>query len=70
MEINKCIKERRSVRKYLNKDVPLRLILELIDSAHFAPSSGNIQNWNFIIVKNNLFVVINNLLIVLNTKNL
>lgn len=52
MEIVKCIKERRSVRKYLSKDVPLKLVLESIDAAHFAPSSGNLQNWNFIIVKN------------------
>ncbi len=51
MEITRCIKERRSVRKYLNKNVPLKLILESIDAAHFAPSSGNLQNWIFIIVK-------------------
>ena len=52
MEVSKAIKERRSIKKYLNKDVPLRTILELIDAAHQAPSSGNLQNWRFIIVKN------------------
>ncbi|MAG52787.1 MAG: nitroreductase [Nanoarchaeota archaeon] len=52
METSKCIKERRSINNYLDKDVPLRLILELLDAAHQAPSSGNIQNWRFIIVKN------------------
>lgn len=52
MDISKAINERRSVKKYLNKDVPLKTIIELIDSAHQAPSSGNLQNWRFIIVKN------------------
>ncbi|MBU2639656.1 MAG: nitroreductase family protein [Nanoarchaeota archaeon] len=52
MELNKAIIERRSVRKYLDKDIALRDLLELIESAHYAPSSGNLQNWRFIIVKN------------------
>ncbi|MBS3157619.1 nitroreductase family protein [Candidatus Woesearchaeota archaeon] len=52
MEVLKAIKERRSIKKYLNKDVPLKTVLELIDAAHQAPSSGNLQNWRFIIVKN------------------
>lgn len=51
MELNKAIKNRRSVRKYLSKDVPLKTILELVYAAHQAPSSGNLQNWDFIIVK-------------------
>ncbi len=52
MQTEKAIKERRSVKKYLNKEVPLKHVLEVIDAAHYAPSSGNLQNWSFIIVKN------------------
>jgi nitroreductase len=53
MEVTKTIEERRSIKKYLNKEVPLKIILDLIDAAHYAPSSGNLQNWRFIIVKDN-----------------
>jgi nitroreductase len=28
MEVSKCINERRSVKKYLNKDIPLKIILQ------------------------------------------
>jgi len=51
MDVSKAIKDRRSIKNYIDKDVPLKLILECIDSAHYAPSSGNLQNWRFIIVK-------------------
>tara|TARA_Y100000034_G_scaffold115912_1_gene153621 strand:- start:795 stop:1394 length:600 start_codon:yes stop_codon:yes gene_type:complete len=51
MEVTKAIENRRSVQKYLDKDVPLKTILELIEAANYAPSSGNLQNWKFIIVK-------------------
>ena len=52
MNITEAIKRRRSIKKYLDKEISLRLILDLIDAAHYAPSSGNLQNWKFIIVQN------------------
>lgn len=45
------IKTRRSVRKYLKKDIPIELVYKLIDAARYAPSSGNNQCWAFIVVK-------------------
>jgi len=51
MDINQCLRERRSVRKYLDKDVSAEKINELLDAARYAPNSGNIQNWSFIIVR-------------------
>jgi len=53
MELDKCIKGRRSVRDYLEKDVENEKLVKIIDSARYAPSSGNLQNWRFIIVKDN-----------------
>jgi len=50
MEIKEAIRKRRSIRKYLKKPVDDKLIAEILDTAKFAPSSGNIQNWKFIIV--------------------
>jgi len=50
MELDKCIKTRRTVRKYLDKEVPWDLVAKVIDAGRLAPSSGNIQNWKFIAV--------------------
>lgn len=46
------IKDRRSIREYIKRDIPYEDILEIIDAARWAPSSGNLQNWYFIIIKN------------------
>lgn len=51
MDIDKCIKERRSTRSFLNKDVTYEQIADILDAARYAPSSGNLQNWSFIIVR-------------------
>ncbi|WP_432403581.1 nitroreductase family protein [Wukongibacter sp. M2B1] len=47
----KEIRERRSIRKYIDKTVEDEKIFKLIDSARLAPSGSNTQPWNFIIVK-------------------
>lgn len=51
MELDNALKERRSVRKFLDKDVSWLLIAEILDAGRLAPSSGNIQNWYFIVVR-------------------
>ena len=51
MELVDAILKRRSIRKYLEKDISLSLIGEIIDVARFSPSSGNTQCWKFIVVK-------------------
>lgn len=52
MNTMECIKSRTSIRKYRKDSVPEKLILELIDAARHAPSSGNVQDWEFIAVTN------------------
>lgn len=47
----RIIKERRSVRRYLDKDVEPFLIEELLWMASWAPSSNNDQPWKFVVVK-------------------
>ncbi|NOZ82059.1 MAG: nitroreductase family protein [Candidatus Micrarchaeota archaeon] len=53
-DVEKTVKEiilsRRSVRKYTKQEVSEKDILDLIDAARFAPSAGNRQPWEFIIV--------------------
>jgi nitroreductase len=50
MEFDKVYLGRRSIRRYKNKNVPLNIIGDILDLAEFAPSSGNLQNWKFVVV--------------------
>lgn len=45
------IKNRRSIRRYLDKPVDDDTIIRLIESARLAPSGDNTQPWHFIVVK-------------------
>lgn len=45
------IKKRRSIRKYRQQDVSDGLLMEILDAARHAPSEGNSQPWEFIIVR-------------------
>ncbi len=51
MDVLEGIKTRKSVKKYLDKKVPDDLIGAIIEAGGMAPSSGNKQNWKFIVVK-------------------
>lgn len=46
------IHERRSVRSYNDKPVPVELISRAIEAARLAPSAHNSQPWKFIVVDN------------------
>ena len=46
------IKNRRSIRKYIDKKISDKTIKELIEAAKLAPSSHNGQPWNFTIIAN------------------
>lgn len=50
MDIQTTIKNRRSVRKFLNKKIEPEIINQIIELANWAPSACNIQGWRFIIV--------------------
>lgn len=47
----KVIKNRRSVRKYLPKDIPRSVAQKVLEAAIWAPSAHNAQPWRFIAVK-------------------
>jgi nitroreductase len=42
---------RRSIRKYTPQPVPEELVTELLKSAMAAPSAGNEQAWQFIVIR-------------------
>ncbi len=50
MEILSVMKSRRSVRRYLDKPVPMEILKELVDCARLAPSGYNRQAWVFVVV--------------------
>ncbi|MBU0628264.1 MAG: nitroreductase family protein [Nanoarchaeota archaeon] len=51
METLECIRTRRSIRKYKDKDVEWDKVVQILDAGRFAPSAGNIQNWKFVAVR-------------------
>lgn len=48
MDILKVLKERRSIRKYKDKQVTNKIIEYIIDTARFVPTSNNVQPWEFL----------------------
>jgi len=51
MDVFEAIKGRRSVRAFKLRGVPADMVEKLIDVGRWAPSAGNIQPWEFIIVR-------------------
>ncbi len=50
MELKETIKNRRSIRKYKDRQIPKEIIEDLIDCARLAPSAKNRQPWKFVVV--------------------
>lgn len=51
MELDNVLRERRSIRKYSNKEVSWLLVSEVLEAGQLAPSAGNLQNWYFIVIR-------------------
>jgi nitroreductase len=51
MELSEAIKNRRSIRAFKPQDIPDATVEKLIDAARHAPSAGNTQPWEFVIVR-------------------
>ena len=50
METRTCVQNRRTIRKFLPKPVPEEIIAEICSEALWAPSWGNTQPWEFMVV--------------------
>lgn len=50
MDALECIKTRRSIRRFKDQAIPFELIGNILEAARLAPSAGNIQEWNFILI--------------------
>ena len=56
MDFETILKNRRSIRNFQNKDVPLPILKEIIQDTCLAPTSGNGQPCRFIIVQNRDYI--------------
>ena len=45
------IKERRSVRRYKDESIPEEMIQKFLMAAKWAPTAGDVQAWDFIVIK-------------------
>ena len=52
MQFDEVIQKRASSRTYNDKEVAWEDLTAVLNAARMAPSSGNLQNWSFVIVKN------------------
>ncbi len=51
MEVEEGIRNRRSIRSYLNRPVEEEKIEKILDAAHWAPSAGNLQSVEYVVVR-------------------
>ena len=50
MDLLDAIAKRRSVRTYKKQDLPPGTVEKLLEAARLAPSAGNVQPWEFVVV--------------------
>ena len=51
MDVFTAISDRRSIRKYKEKDVERSKLDRILEAGRISPSAGNRQEWKFIVVK-------------------
>ena len=51
MDVIEAIKNRRSIRQFINKDISDEILRSIISAAIYAPSAKNRQPWRFCILK-------------------
>jgi len=51
LDIIGFLKERRSIREYLPKNVPDKVLYSVLEAARWAPSAHNAQPWRFVVIK-------------------
>ena len=50
MEVMEALLTRRSIRQFENRPVPEELIRQVLEAAMMAPSAGNAQPWQFVVI--------------------
>lgn len=55
-EVISCIKTRRSIRNYSERNLPKEIIEEIINAGKYAPSAEDRQPWRFIVITKREFI--------------
>lgn len=50
MDAIQCLKKRRAVRSFEDKEIDKEILKDIIDCARLAPSARNEQKWEFIVI--------------------
>jgi len=50
MDALEVLKKRRSVREYLDQEIPKDVLEKIIEIARFAPTARNVQPWEFVVI--------------------
>lgn len=50
METLQAVLTRRSIRKYIGKEIPEEIITKLLEAGMYAPSARNTQPWHFVVI--------------------
>jgi nitroreductase len=56
MTFEELLKNRRSVRRYQDRGVPVEIVQEVISDSTLAPSAGNGQPWEFVVVNDRAMI--------------
>ena len=51
MEVSEAIGVRRSIRRYREDDVPVEYVEKILYAGHMAPSAGNLQGREFVVIR-------------------
>ena len=52
MNVTKAVETRKSIREFLQKPVPNKLLAKLLEKASRSPSGGNLQPWKVFVINN------------------
>lgn len=50
MNVSEAVANRRSIRSYKKQDLPKGTVEKLLEAARQAPSAGNVQPWEFVVL--------------------
>lgn len=50
MDVLKCIKTRRSIRRFLDVPIPFEYVADIVEAGIEAPSTGNQQSFEFVVI--------------------
>jgi nitroreductase len=51
MDTLECIRKRRDIRSFIDREVSDETIMKIIEAGRLAPSAMNLQPWHFIVIK-------------------